>query len=68
MRYRLITELHDRKIRIDWFAKQLRLSCRTLERKLLGTRPFTLPEIERILRLFPERTFHELFPKEEEES
>lgn len=68
MRYRLITELHDRKIRIDWFAKQLHLSCRLLEQKLLGNRPFTLPEIERILRIFPERAFHELFPKEEEES
>lgn len=66
MRIRLITKLHEHDVDVGSFAKRLAISRRSLQDKLCGVKPFTLAEIERILRMFPDATFEELFPKEEE--
>jgi|GEM_PF-5498850 len=66
MRFRLITKLHEDNVDVDAFAKRLAISRSSLQDKLFGLKPFTLAEIERILRVFPDATFEELFPKEED--
>lgn len=68
MRYRLLTKLHERKMEVSTLALRLNLTPRKLEAKLLGGTPFTLEEIERLLKEFPECTLDELLPLEEDAS
>lgn len=66
MRFRLLTKLHERKMDVSDLAMRLKLHPSKLQAKLLGTKPFTLEEIEGLLKLFPDCTLEDLFPKEED--
>ncbi|MCK7486491.1 MAG: hypothetical protein MZU97_13820 [Bacillus subtilis] len=63
----LITEMVKRDLSEGDLAKLLFCSIPVVRKKLCGATPFTLGDIEILMKLFPDRPFERLFQEDKDE-